>query len=95
MDERQDSVSANVGGASGDAGSKYHVSFRIDERFQIQAHLHSTRTSDAHQAIDTVETEAIVLWMLRHPLAIHSDAAARFGRRIETIKSLNLSTPKI
>ncbi len=95
MDERHDSLSADPGESSGDPRGNQHVTFRIDERFQIQTHLHSTRTSDAHQAIDSVDTESVMLWMLRHPLTPNSDAAKRFCRRVETIKSLNLSTPRI
>ena len=69
--------------------------FRLEDRFQTQSHLHSTRTSDAHQAIDTVDTESVVLWTLRHPLPLHSSAAERFCKRIEAIKALNISTPRI
>lgn len=95
MDERRDSIGADIPGKAAASSGSYQVSFRIDERFKIQSHLHSTRTSEAHQAIDTQETESVVLWLLRHPLPPQSDAVQRFCRRIEAIKSLNVSTPRI
>lgn len=71
------------------SGQGLHTEGLISDYFVVEAHLLSTRTADAYRAVDKSRQEPITLWMLRHPLALNSDAVKRFLTRMRQISDIS------
>ncbi len=70
-------------------GQSLHTDGVVGDYFTIEGHLMSTRSADAYKAIDKSRGQSICLWILRHPLAINSDAVQRFLARLTAIKQIS------
>lgn len=66
-----------------------HTEGAVADYFIIEGHLMSTRSADAYKAIDKSRSVSVCLWILRHPLAINSDAVRRFLGRLTSIKQIS------
>ncbi len=64
-----------------------HLPGAIEEYFSVGDHLLSTRSADAYRAVDRSRDLPIFLWLLRHPLALNSDAVRRYLGRMHVISS--------
>jgi hypothetical protein len=67
----------------------------LDHLFNIFEHCYSTRTSDAHRAVDIESGDAVMLWRLRYPIEGSSDIVSRFNKRMEKVQALKVAMPKI
>jgi hypothetical protein len=69
-----------------------HTEGVLSDYFAIEGHILSTRSADAYKAIDKSRTEPVCLWMLKHPLAVGSEAVRRFLGRMDIINRID---PKV
>ena len=67
----------------------------IGELFERKAHLFSTRTAEAFEAVDKTTGQKALLWLLRFPLQAHSEDAQKYVRRLNKLSQLSLPGPKI
>ncbi|MBX7139381.1 MAG: hypothetical protein K1X83_15545 [Oligoflexia bacterium] len=65
-----------------------HTQGTVADYFVIESHILSTRTADAYKAVDKSRSMPVCLWMLRHPLALNSEAVKRFLQRINAISEI-------
>lgn len=66
----------------------------VGDKYERRAHLYSTRTAECFEAIEKASGENVHLWLLRFPLSVHAEDAARFVRRLKRISELeNLAIP--
>ena len=62
-----------------------HTEGTVADYFTIENHTLSTRSADAYKAIDKSRNAPILLWVLRHPLAVNSEAVRRYLSRMYSI----------
>ena len=65
-----------------------HTNGVVSDYFAVETHLIGTRTADAYQAIDQSRNIPICLWIMKHPLALHSEAVKRFLARMQAIDAI-------
>ncbi|MBX7139154.1 MAG: hypothetical protein K1X83_14360, partial [Oligoflexia bacterium] len=65
-----------------------HTQGTVADYFVIESHILSTRTADAYKAVDKSRSMPVCLWMLRHPLALNSEAVKRLLQRINAISEI-------
>jgi hypothetical protein len=76
-------------------GQELHMPDAIGDYFQIEGHILSTRTADAHKALDKTRQESVCLWLMRHPLSVGSDAVQRFVKRMESIEDVTPAVSRL
>ncbi|MBN8548654.1 MAG: hypothetical protein J0M12_05000 [Deltaproteobacteria bacterium] len=67
----------------------FHTDGAVADYFVIEGHIMSTRSADAYKAIDKSRGASVCLWILRHPLALNSNAVLRFLKRLTAIKQIS------
>ncbi len=67
----------------------------VEEHYQRMSHLYSTRTADAYHARDKNTGEEVLLWSLRHPLGVQTEASQRYSNRLDVISRLTGATVNI
>ena len=65
-----------------------HTDGVIGDYFTLESYLVSTRTADAYQAIDKSRNTPHCLWIMKHPLALNSEAVRRFLTRMQKIDEI-------
>jgi len=65
-----------------------HTQGSVKDYFAIDSHIASTRSADAYSALDVSRQSHICLWLLRHPLAVNSEAVRRFLKRMRILDSI-------
>lgn len=68
--------------------SALHISGVIGDYFALENHTLSTRSADGYKATDKDAQKPVLLWMLRHPLAINSNAVQRFHQRMAALSAI-------
>ena len=69
--------------------SALHISGVIGDYFALENHTLSTRSADGYKATDKDAAKPVLLWMLRHPLAINSNAVQRFHQRMAAMAAID------
>ena len=72
-----------------ESNQRLHTEGAVADYFTIENHSLSTRSADAYKAIDRSRNVPILLWVLKHPLALNSEAVRRFLSRVYSISSIN------
>jgi len=65
-----------------------HTEGTVADYFAIEGHIISTRSADCYKAVDRSRNESVSLWMLRHPLALESEAVKRFLSRMRALADI-------
>lgn len=65
----------------------------LSELYSLETHFASTRSADLYKAFDKSLNIAASLWVLRHPLALHSQGVDRFIARMQAVQKLLRSSP--
>ncbi len=71
------------------SGQDLHTEGLLSDYFLVESHILSTRTADAYKAVDKSRNESVMLWMLRHPLALNSEAVQRFLSRMRKLADID------
>ncbi len=87
MDETQ--TPSGAGGALGIGEGS------VGDLYDKGTHLYSSRSAECFEATDRRTGERAVLWTLRYPLALDSDAPVHFMRRLAQIGALQVSMPRL
>ena len=69
--------------------SALHIAGVIGDYFALENHTLSTRSADGYKATDKEAAKPVLLWMLRHPLAINSNAVQRFHQRMAAMAAID------
>jgi len=67
----------------------------VGELYERGLHLYSTRSAEAFEATHRESGERVLLWVLRYPLALDSEAPRQFVKRISDIVALRGPVPKV
>lgn len=86
-----DDTQLPLGGAGGTGVGQGSVA----EFFDKGAHLYSTRSAECFEAVDRAAGDRVLLWLLRYPLALDSDAPEHFTRRLAVVSGLSASMPAL
>ena len=81
-------LEATIKSMTDQSKKQLHSKGVLSDYFILEGHIASTRSADVYGALDKNHHQGVSLWMLRHPLALNSEAVERFLARIKSIREL-------